>query len=415
MKHSAPDLTGVAPAPDSTYAWMRLAISLMIGTMACAGMWTVVVVLPTVQAEFATDRAGASFAYTMMMVGFGVGTLTMGKVADRYGTVLPVIGAALLLGAGYALAGMSPSLTIFILAYCIIGLGTAAGFSLMMSDISHWFVKRRGVAVVIAASGSYLAGMLWPLVMNWTMPLWGWRATHIGIGIAIMAVMLPLSPLLRQRPSHAIMAAAETATAAARADMGLSPGNLQLLLTVAGFSCCMAMAMPQVHIVAYCSDLGYGVARGAEMLSLMLGLGIISRVSSGFLADKIGGAATLAIGSLMQGLTLLLYLFFNGLTSLYIISGIFGLFQGGIVPMYAVIVREYLPPRDAGMRIGVIVTATVIGMAAGGYMSGVIFDMTASYRMAFLHGIAWNLINLALAVWLWRTGRARFTGATVAA
>ena len=164
--------------------------------------------------------------------------------------------------------------------------------------------------------------------------------------------------------------------------------------------------MPQVHIVAYCGDLGYGVARGAEMLSLMLFLGIVSRVGSGIVSDAIGGTATLLIGSFMQGLALLLYLYFDGLISLFIVSGIFGLFQGGIVPMYAVICRELLPPREAGAKIGLVVSATIFGMAFGGYFSGVIFDFTGSYRMAFLNGVLWNAFNLAVVGWLfWRRQR----------
>jgi MFS family permease len=388
-------------SPDSAYAWRRLAASIAVGTMACAGLWSVVVVLPTVQAEFGTLRAGASVPYTAMMIGFGAGTIGMGQIADRFGIVVPIVASALMLGVGYVIAGLAGSLTVFTLAHgLLIGIGAACGFSPLMADVSHWFVKRRALAVTIAACGSYLAGTVWPLVMNATIPAYGWRATHIGMGLAIPALILPLVPLFRRQPSHATLAAAETATAAARADLGFTPGFLQGMLTLAGVACCVAMAMPQVHIVAYCGDLGYGVARGAEMLALMLGLGIVSRIGSGFLADRIGGPATLALGSLMQGVALALYLFFDGLTSLYVISAIFGLFQGGIVPMYAVIVREFLPPREAGMRIGVIIAATIAGMALGGYLSGLIFDLTNSYRLAFLHGMFWNGINLALALWL---------------
>jgi MFS family permease len=221
-----------------------------------------------------------------------------------------------------------------------------------------------------------------------------------AIGIAVLVTMVPLAFLFRRRPAKTVMAAAETATAAARADLGMSPGRLQALLVVAGFACCVAMSMPQVHLVAYCGDLGYGTARGTEMLSLMLFLGIFSRIASGFLSDRIGGAATLLIGSIMQGTALVLYLFFNGLTSLYVISGIFGLFQGGIVPMYAVLCREFLPPREAGARIGLVVSATIFGMAFGGYISGVIFDITQSYRLAFLNGVIWNVLNLLVVGWL---------------
>jgi MFS family permease len=195
-------------------------------------------------------------------------------------------------------------------------------------------------------------------------------------------------------------ASAAAVAAGAQRGLGLSPGALQVALCIAGLSCCVAMAMPQVHIVAYCGDLGYGVARGAEMLSLMLGFGIVSRIASGFIADRIGGVATLLLSSVLQGLALLLYLFFNGLVSLYVISALFGLFQGGLVPMYAIIVRDYFSPREAGVRLGLVLMATLFGMAIGGWMSGVIFDLTGSYRAAFANGLVWNLVNVSIALWL---------------
>ncbi len=256
------------------------------------------------------------------------------------------------------------------------------------------------MAVVIIASGNYLAGAVWPLFMNQLLPAYGWRGTYLAIAAICILTIVPLAFVMRRRPEKTALDAATQAAAAAQADLGLSPRALQLLLVVAGFSCCVAMSMPQVHIVAYCGDLGYGVARGAEMLSLMLFLGIASRIGSGFLADRIGGAATLLIGSIMQGVALVLYLFFNGLASLYIISGIFGLFQGGIVPMYAVICREFLPAREAGSRIGLVMASTIIGMAFGGYVSGLIYDATNSYRLAFLNGVAWNGLNLLVVAWL---------------
>ena len=191
-----------------------------------------------------------------------------------------------------------------------------------------------------------------------------------------------------------------------RASTGLSPRTLQILLTIAGLSCCVAMSMPQVHIVAYCGDLGYGPARGAEMLSLMLGFGIVSRLASGWIADHIGGLRTLLVGSSLQALALLLFVPFDGLVSLYVISALFGLFQGGIVPSYAIIVREYFSPREAGARLGIVIMATVFGMALGGWMSGAIFDLTGSYRAAFVNGVLWNLVNISIVVWLLqRAGR----------
>ncbi|AOO83438.1 MFS transporter [Bosea vaviloviae] len=395
-------------APDSSYAWLRLAMSLLLGTVACVGTWSVVVVLPSVQAEFGTLRAGAALPYTCVMIGFGFGNIAMGRIADRYGIVVPVVMGALLLGSGYLLAALAQSLWQFALVHLVlIGIGGGAGFSPLIADLSHWFRRHRGLAVVFGASGSYLAGVIWPQLITWGVAHHGWRTTHVAIGLTVLIIMLPMSLFFRRRPSVEHMAADDAASSSARGDLGLSANQLQWLLATAGFCCCVAMAMPQVHIVAYCGDLGYGVARGAEMLSLMLLLGIISRIGSGFVADRIGGTATLALGSAMQGAALFLYLWFDGLTSLYIVTAIFGLFQGGIVPMYAVIIREYLPAKEAGVRIGIVMSATVLGMAFGGYVSGAIFDYFASYRVAFLNGLAWNLVNLGLVCWLMMRARPR--------
>jgi MFS family permease len=396
-----------APQPDSPYAYGRLALALLISTLAGVGMWAVVVVLPSVQTDFGVARGTASLPYTVAMLGFAFGTIVLGRMSDRTGIVAPVLIAGTSLGLGFGLSSQASNFWLFSLLHFVVGIGAGAGFAPMMADISHWFVKRRGIAVVVVASGNYLAGALWPLLMNQLIPAYGWRGTYIAIAVITVAGVIPLAFLLRRKPEKRVLDAATEAAAAARADLGLSPGLLQALLVVAGFACCVAMSMPQVHIVAYCGDLGYGVARGAEMLSLMLGLGIVSRLASGIVADRIGGAATLLIGSIMQGTALMLYLFFNGLTSLYVISAIFGLFQGGIVPMYAVICREFLPPREAGGRIGLVISATIFGMAFGGFISGVIYDLTGSYRLAFFNGVVWNAINLMVVGWLfWKKQKA---------
>jgi MFS family permease len=399
-------------APDSPYAWFRLALALLVGTIACVGTWSVVVVLPSVQAEFGTLRAGAALPYTCAMLGFGFGNIAMGRIADRYGIMVPILIGAVGLGFGYMLAGVAGSLWQFALVHgFLIGVGGGAGFSPLIADLSHWFRKHRGLAVVCGASGSYIAGMIWPQVITWGIANHGWRATHIGIGLFCLVSLLALAPLFRRRPSAVQMAADAAAASHARGGIGLTANQLQLLLALAGFCCCVAMSMPQVHIVAYCGDLGYGVARGAEMLTVMMALGIVSRIGSGFVSDRIGGTATLALGSLMQGAALFLYLWFDGLTSLFVVTAIFGLFQGGIVPMYAVIIRDYLPPKEAGVRIGAVMASTIMGMAFGGYVSGVIFDLTQSYRMAFLNGLAWNLINLAIVCWLMLKARRRLVAA----
>ncbi len=274
-------------APDGPYAVARLGLSLLIATLVGAGMWAVIVVLPQAQLEFGVDRAAAALPYTVMMCGLAFGTIVLGRMADRSGFALPLTIAGSIEGAGFVLARYAPNLIVFSIAHVLIGVGTGTGFGPLMADISHWFVKRRGLAVVVVASGNYLAGTIWPLLMSVTIPLIGWRVTYAGIGLAIAAIVLPLALLMRRRPSAAVIADAERATEVARAEVGISPRLLLVLLVFAGFSCCVAMSMPQAHIVAYCGDLGYGVARGAEMLSLTLFLGIISRIALGLFPTRL--------------------------------------------------------------------------------------------------------------------------------
>jgi MFS family permease len=411
-----PATTGWSPdRPDSRYAWWRLAASLALSTLGGVGLWSTVVVLPAIEAEFGVDRAGAALPYTATLAGFAVGGIAMGRLADRFGIRLPLVIAALALGAGYAAAAAAASYGQFVLAQAVLVgmLGSSATFGPLVADVSHWFLKRRGVAVAVVASGNYLAGTIWPPVLQHAVETVGWRQAHLGIAALCVATMLPLALLLGRR---------------ARFEQGVgdgggrppeeppaSPAALQALLVLAGLACCVAMSMPQVHLVAYCGDLGHGPARGAEMLSLMLGLGVVSRLASGLVADRIGGVGTLALGSALQCLALLLYLPSDGLASLYLVSAVFGLSQGGIVPSYALVVREFFPAREAGARVSLVLTATVAGMALGGWLAGEIHDLTGSYRAAFVNGIAWNLLNLAIALWLLLAGRWRWRASPGAA
>jgi MFS family permease len=381
--------------PDSRQAWVRLVLALVIGSIGAVGMWTVVVVLPIVQGEFAASRGGVSLAFTMTMLGFGLGGVVMGRITDRFGIVPAMALSIAFLGVSYVLAGFSAALWQFITVYFLIGLGTSATFAPLMAEASHWFERYRGLAVTIVASGNYVAGTVWPPLVNWGVQVAGWRLTHIAIGVFCAVSMTLLLSVLRARIGDEKIRDHANAPLP-RVDLNLSTNTLTVLLCIAGISCCVAMSMPQVHIVAYCGDLGYGVARGAEMLSLMMGFGIFSRIGSGFLADRIGGIRTLLIGSLAQGFALLFYLFFDSLTSLYLISAMFGLFQGGIVPSYAIIVREAMPAAEAATRVGIVIFASVFGMSFGGWVSGVIFDATGSYAAAFVNGFAWNVLNLAI-------------------
>jgi MFS family permease len=388
---------------DSRYAWMRLAVSMALGTIGSIGFWGVVVILPAVQDEFAVDRADASIPYTLTMIGFAAGNVLIGRYVDRLGIVVPAAAASFVMALGFAGAAFAPNIWVFaLLQGVLIGVGMAATFGPLIADLSHWFRRRRGFAVAACACGNYIGGTIWPLVTQWLMDTWDWRTAYIVVAVVVVSTMVPLAILLRRPPPKedpAVTAAAlNKAGSRGPRTINLSPRALMILLSIAGISCCVAMAVPQVHIVAYCGDLGYGTERGAEMLSLMLAGGAVTRIISGYVADYIGGVWTLLIGSVLQGIALVFYLPFDGLMSLYVISLMFGLAQGGIVPSYAIIVREYMPAKVAAERVGALIMMTIVGMAIGGWVSGWIFDLTGSYQAAFLNGIAWNVLNAGIMV-----------------
>ncbi|NOE26206.1 MULTISPECIES: CynX/NimT family MFS transporter [unclassified Ruegeria] len=393
------------PIHDSRYSWLRLLITLAIATVANVGMWAVIVVMPAVEAEFGAGRAEASMPYTLAMIGFALGNMWLGQVVDRLGVTSALIGAAVLSALSYVLATLAPSIMLLSAAHLLLGLGTSIGFGPLIADISHWFMKRRGIAVALVASGNYLSGAIWPTMLSGILARDGWQQVYLTLAVLTLVVVIPLSLLLRRRvPVEAHSTAAASAQINARS-VGVSPRALQYILGLAGIGCCVAMSMPQVHIVSYCVGLGYGPAVGAEMLSLMLLGGVVSRIISGLLADRLGGVLTLLIGSLLQCIALFLFLPYDGMVSLYAISLLFGLAQGGIVPSYALIVREYMPPQEAGARVGFVMMMTILGMALGGWMSGWIYDLTGSYQLAFVNGIFWNGLNIAIVLMLLRRSR----------
>ena len=393
---------------DSRYAAWRLAAALAASTLGNAAMYVLAVVLPEIQRDFGVGRGEASLSYTAMMAGVGVGGFLCGRWVDRFGAGRVVALAACGAFAGFTASAMSANLMQFALAhFLLLGFFAIGGsFIPLVADTALWWKKRRGVAVAICASGNFLAGTIWPPIAQWGIENFGWRQTFVGFGIVCGVGMGLLCLRLMQRsPLVDESAAPSVSGVAAPGSMpfGLSIGAAQWLLFTAAVGCCVAMAMPQVHIVAYCTDLGFSAARGAEMLSFVLGFGVVSRLASGWISDKIGGLRTLLLGSALQAVALALFLPFDSLASLYVISALFGLFQGGIIPSYAIIVREHFPPQEAGTRTGAVLVGGQVGMALGGWMSGGIFDLTGSYHAAFLNGIAWNFLNLLIVGFLlWR-------------
>ncbi len=382
---------------DGPVAWRRLVASLVIGSVGGVGMWSSVILLPEIQNYFSLDRGEASLSYTVTMLGIVFGNVFMGRMVDKFGVVTPTLISALCLGIGYFGIAFVESFWLFLVYQGIlIGIFGASGtFGPMISSVSLWFLRHRGIAVSLVATGSYIAGTVWPPIVRELIDSLGWQMTHGIIGLVCVVIMVPLALYLRgNHPAEPKEPLEEEMTSETRAPFSLR--TLQILLILAGIACCVAMSMPQVHIVAYCVDLKVGAQRGAEMLSLMFGLGVISRIAFGFITDWIGPAWALFIGSLLQAVSLLLYLPADDILSLYLVSALFGLFQGGIVPAYAVIIRQYYPASQAGVRVGLVLSATIGGMAFGGWFSGEIFDLTLSYEAAFLNGFIWNVFNLLI-------------------
>jgi len=389
------------------YAWVRLVVSLVLLTTGGSGMYGAIVSLQPIAIEFGLTRSASSMPYFATMVGFGLGGVVMGRLSDRIGVMKPALFGGLFLGLGYLAAANAPSLWTFTLAHgVLIGfLGRSPFMAPLVADISHWFKHRRGLAVGIVISGSYVAGAIWPPVIQHYVDTIGWRGTYLGLAVFCLAIVSLSAPLLYRRHSGGADDGSAGDPVAAGRPLGMAPGKLQSLLCFAGMGCCIAMSMPQVHMISYATDLGFTAARGAEMLSLMLACGIVSRVVSGVLSDRIGGLATLLIGSSLQAMALFLFTFADTLTALYIVAACFGLSQGGIVPSYAFIVRTYFPPGDAGGRTGIVLMFTMLGMSIGGWMAGMIFDLTGSYDAAFVNAIGFNILNMVIAGGLLRRAR----------
>ena len=395
---------------DSHYSWFRLLITFLIGTSLNIGMWAIVIVLPDIQKEFNFNRGEVSVLFSFTMVGFALGNFILGKLVDKYGIILTLLFASFTVVLGFFISAFSYSLILLSFCHVMIGFGTAAGFGPLMSDISFWFSKRRGIAVSVAASGNYFSGIIWPILISAVfINTFDWRFLYVLFGIIAVILTIPLSFLLRKKIEKSILDKETTEANQKLSEKFISPRLLLIILIMASIACCVAMSMPQIHIVALCVDLGFSPIVGTNMLSLMLAGGVISRIISGVAVDYYGGFKVLLVGSSLQCLALFLYLPFDGLTSLYLVSLIFGLAQGGIVPSYAVILREYLPTQNIASKIGIVLMATIFGMAFGGWVSGFIFDLTGSYSLAFLNGIIWNFINILLIIYLMFKGKSNKT------
>ena len=384
---------------DSTRSWFRAFLLFILAVIGTVGMWSVVVFIPEIENEFKVDRGTSSLLYAATMIGFGFGTVIIGKIFDKHGIKKPIVIASISLIISYYLYSISIYFWNLLFLQAFMGFAAAAFFGPAMADITNFFNNRRGLALSIVASANYVAGASWPLVISFALNFVDWRTTHFWISIFCLVSMLPILGFLKnykniQNEEANIMSSKDEPS------IKLSNNQLQIILMFAGVCCCVAMSMPQVHMVALCVDNGFGLQVGTEILAVMLYSGMISRIVFGFLSDKIGPLPTILLGSFLQMVSLVFFLPFNSQLSLYMVSLMFGLSQGGIVPAYAIIIRKYLPLQQAGVRVGLVLGATIVGMALGGWISGEIFDLTQSYYLAFVNGILWNLLNILAIIYV---------------
>jgi len=388
---------------DSQQAWFRLAIIFTMSVIGTAGMWSVVIILPNIQSEFALDRAASTYPYVATMFGYGIGNVIIGRMLDRIGIKKPIIFALSLIVASYILSIFVRDVFFLSIIQFFLGFSAAAFFGPMMADISNYFYRRKGLAVSLVASGQHLCGAIWPFLIKDFLLDGDWRNAHLFIAI-VCSILIPILFYLlgNKKPKIDLNQNLPSRKDDINSKVKLSISNkrVQVLLMFAGVFCCVAMSMPQVHIVPLCIDNGYGLAVGTEILSFMLFAAVASRVIFGFLSDKIGPIQTLLLGSSLQAISLTMFLPFNSQLSLYIVAIFFGLSQGGIVPIYAVIISKFLPSNEVAERVGLLIFATIVGMSLGGWLSGEIYDFTKSYKLAFINGIFWNIINLCIMIYL---------------
>ena len=387
------------PSWAEFYPLLRLFASLIIMTIGATGMYAVILSLKPILVEFESSRAAASLPYAFTMIGYGLGGILMGKISDRFGVFWPVLFAGFMLSAGFAIASIADNLLqLCIIQAVMIGLlGSGATFAPLVADTSHWFTHRRGIAVGIVISGNYLAGAIWPPIIQDMIDAANWRTAYTTLAVITVSILPILSFILYRRPNIEHAEITSDSNGISGRPLGFAPNTLQCVICFAGIGCCIAMSVPQVHIIPYVTDLNFEARHGANMLAIMLGCGVVSRIVSGVICDRIGGLNTPLLGSALQLIVLILYLPFDSLTALYTLAALFGLSQGGIVPSYTIIVRTFFKAKDAGWRIGMALFFTMLGMAVGGWLAGALYDLTGSYELAFINAIGFNIANLAIA------------------
>ena len=397
---------------ESRTSWTVASVSLFAMLMAYGAPWITIVALSDIAAEAGGARSVPSLASSLAWYGAGIGGIIMGRVADRIGTRWTVLNGALMIGVGLWLSSFGPNWPLWIGHGLFIGLLGLGGINApLYVYVSRWFDRRRGSAMALISSGSYLAGAMWPTLFERAIAWMGWRQTMLSYLFVEIVVIVPLALLYLRPPPEVIHPATAPASGAHREPvLGLPPNVMFAMLCAASVLCCIPMSIPQNHLVAFCGDLGISRTIGAAMLSLLLGTAFLSRQLWGLISDRIGGLRTVLIGSVAQTISMMGFLLTQSETGLFTVAGIFGLGFSGIIPAYVLALREHFPASEASWRIPTLLLFSGMGMASGGWLAGLLYDHFGYYAPAFAAGIGSSILNgliigalvLRMTVWMRR-------------
>jgi len=381
---------------ESRSSWTVATVALITLLMAFGGAWITPVALKDIAAESGGAREVPALASALAWLCSGAGGIILGRVADRIGTRWTVLGGALMIGAGLTISTFGPPWPLWIGHGLFIGLVGLGGINApMYVYISRWFDRRRGSALALISSGSYLAGAMWPPLFERVISYVGWRETMLIYAVVEIAVIVPLAAIFFRTPPEVVHPIETTQAAKSNAPVLGWPPNLVFgMMCGAAVFCCVPMAMPQQHLVAFCSDLGIARSVGAVMLSVLLGTAFLSRQIWGAISDRIGGLATVLIGSAWQCLSMTAFLLTQNEAGLFTVAAAFGLGFSGIIPAYVLALRELFPAAQAYWRIPTLLLFSGMGMALGGWLAGVLYDYFGYYAPAFAAGIGSNILNL---------------------
>ncbi len=395
---------------ETKTSWVVASVALVVIAMAFGSAWITAVALKDIAAEVEGARSIPALASSLAWLGSGIGGILMGRLAEKIGVRWTVLGGALMIGTGLALSTLGPPWPLYIGHGLFIGLIGIGGINApLYIYVSRWFDKRRGSALALISSGSYIAGAFWPPVFERAIANFGWRETMLCYAALEIAIIVPLAAIyLRAAPELPPPVAATGASPVKARVLGWPPNVVFALMCLAPFLCCIPMAMPQGHLVAFCTDVGLTAAIGAAMLSVLLGAAFISRQVWGLISDRIGGLLTVLIGSVLQAAAMTAFVFTQDEVGLFTVSAAFGLGFSGIIPAYVLAVRELFPASEASWRIPTVLMATATGMATGGWGAGYLYDYFGFYAPAFAVGVGANLLNLVVVgtlVWRQRLTR----------